>query len=222
MPFNCPFSPLYTEYQISLPLHVPQLVKSLPFHIPKTWKKVPPFGRSLPVQAIIGSTPRIPSQVCSRYTVTQKRKKRLLSVYQLPGVTHLTKTPHFFPQEALSLEPLVNEHYLEWPLRNFPRKNTYHNFTCNKLSSKSKCIASFVTSSRKRQLRFDFRKRPTKSSYFGWWPYGWFDCNCTNLPSGRKQTMEKTRHCVVTRHTVRSLSSLYVLRCSECAENYMN
>ena len=33
-----------------------QLVKSLPSHIPKAWKSYP-FGRSLPVKAIIGSTP---------------------------------------------------------------------------------------------------------------------------------------------------------------------
>ena len=41
IPFNCPFSPSYSEYHISLPLHghLPQLVKSLPFHIPETWQR---------------------------------------------------------------------------------------------------------------------------------------------------------------------------------------
>ena len=33
-----------------------QLVKSLPFHIPEAWKSSP-FGRILPVKAVIGSTP---------------------------------------------------------------------------------------------------------------------------------------------------------------------
>ena len=36
--------------------YILQLVKSLPFHKPQAWKSYP-FGRSLPVKAIIGSTP---------------------------------------------------------------------------------------------------------------------------------------------------------------------
>ena len=44
------------KWQISLPFHILQLVKFLPFHTPEAWKRYP-FGRSLPVWAIIGSTP---------------------------------------------------------------------------------------------------------------------------------------------------------------------
>ena len=60
IPFNCPFSPSYSEYHISLPLHLPQLVKSLPFFIYVKPEKGAPFWRSLPVQAIMGSTPASP------------------------------------------------------------------------------------------------------------------------------------------------------------------
>ena len=83
-----PFSPLYTEQQISLPFHVSLLVKSLPIYIPEAEKRWP-LRWSFRVHAIIGSTPPPPPRspltraLDIHDTVTQKRNKRLLSVYQL-------------------------------------------------------------------------------------------------------------------------------------------
>ena len=112
IPFNCPFSPLSTEYQISLPLHVPQLVKSLPFHIPETWKGCPLRAESLRTDHYREYPPDPLSSVLSIYC-DSKEKKRDCDTFN-------RNTQFFFAQEALSLEFLVNEHYLGWRLRNFP------------------------------------------------------------------------------------------------------
>ena len=51
-------SPAHFSDNLSRNSYIRQLVKSPPppFHIPEAWKSYP-FGRSLPVKAIIGSTP---------------------------------------------------------------------------------------------------------------------------------------------------------------------
>ena len=77
-----------------LVLYPPNIRFPYPYMYLRSWNPYPfiylkpekgaPFGQSLCVQAIIGSTPRIPSQVCSRYTVTQKRKKETALSLAIP------------------------------------------------------------------------------------------------------------------------------------------
>ena len=97
IPFNCPFSPSYSEYHISLPLHghLPQLVKSLPFHIPETWKRCP-LRAEPPRTGHYREYPPDPlSSVLSIYCDSKEKKETALNLPTLISDTSNRNTKFF-------------------------------------------------------------------------------------------------------------------------------